>query len=373
VPSEFSIPDLLSLLQVDHQNAAIRMAVESARLCRRHRYEEAIATANNAATVAGHKAELRGIALLYLSAARFATTMPDEQEKSARDCTRAIRAFSIHAHNRAIAQIVRAKFELETDGKENQVSALKHLNAAAKTLQALITDSREHQRTAKAALYQNLLHFVDNRTERLYVSLSELETIERAIYTRPIPASPVPPKQPVIKQIQQIEVPPQQIANQSQYERLQSKLPMPTRLLWPTPSPTKVELLPMSDDAGLDYIDASGLSIDGQTFSLAPISGHGNAVRLYAGKQYLAYQVEGDPDQRVLVRSQDQPDQVRQFVVVADPAESRLWIDDAESNPPFTSIHILGINRSWSTDNNVDMKPHIIGVVEAIMTAVQPD
>ncbi len=374
MPDKFSIPDLLSLLQVDRQNAAIRMAVESERLCRRQRYEDSITVANNAVLIAGHKSELQGVALLYLSTARFATAMPDERQKSIRDCTRAIRALAVHSHNRAIAQIVRAKFELESDGMHNKVSAMKHLNDATKTLQALIADSYEHQRLNETKLYQDLLVFVKDKTEQLHSSLTEIELSDRTLPTQPIPASSIPVEQPVVKPTQPQEVPPQQTASWSQREKIQGKLPVPTRLLWPTPAPTKVELFPIGNGARLDYIDASRLSIDGQPFSLEPVypvSSHDKAVRLFAGQQYLAYHIDGSPNQRVLVRSQDRPDQVRQFVVVSDPTEPRVWIDDAESDPLFSNIHILGINRSWSTEDAPEVKPHIIGIVEALMTAVK--
>lgn len=372
---DFSISDLLRMLHVERQNTTIRMAEESERLCRRHRCEEAIVAAKNAVRIAGHKSGLQGIALLYLSAARFSTGMPDEREQSIRDCTHAIRVLSIHTHNRAVAQIARAKFEIESDGPQNKVSAMEHLNDAAKTLQTLITDSYEHQRFNETKLYQDLLGFVDDKTEKLHSSLTEIDLADYAPSTRPIPASSVSVEPPMVKPVQPQEVPLQQIASQPQYERIKGKLPIPTQLLWPTPAPTKVELFPVGNGARLDYIDASRLSVDGQPFSLEPVypvSGHEKAVRILAGKQYLAYQVEGNPNQRVLVRSQDRPDQMRQLVVVADPVEPRVWIDDAESDPLFTNIHILGIRRSWSTEGDSNVEPHIIGVVEAIMTAVQP-
>jgi hypothetical protein len=377
VPEEFSIPDLLSLLQVDNRNAAIKMAMESERLCRRHRYEEAITAAQNAVHISGHKSELQGIALLYLSAARFLTAMPDECEKSIRDCTRAIRVLSTHTHNRAIAQIVRAKYEIESDGTRNKVSAVEHLDIAAKMLQGLITDSHEYQRGDRAKLYQDLLEFVESKAGQLHSSLTEIDLADRMPSTQQTPSTSVSDKQEeVIEPIQSQEIPSPQAASQSQQDKIESKLPIPTRLLWPTPSPTRVELFPPGIGTALDYIDASRLSVDGQPYFLepiAPVSDSEKSVRLYAGKQYLAYQVEGSPNQRVLVRNQDRPDQRQQFVVVADPVESRVWIDNAESDPLFTNIHILGIRRTWSEKPDIEVEPHIIGVVEAIMTKANSD
>lgn len=371
MPDELSIPDLLSLLQVDRTNSAIKLAIESERLCRRHRYEEAIAAAKNAVYMAGHKSGLQGVALLYLSTARFASAMPDECHKAIRDSARAIRALSVYTHNRAIAQIIRAKFETESD--DMQVSAIEHLSAVANTLQALIADSWEYQRPKEAELYHYLLSFVEAKIGRLHFSLT---AIDRAPSARPAQAASEPIEQSSTGPTQLHEIPQQVTTGRSQHDRIQGKLPIPTRLLWPIPEPTSVELFPIGNGARLDYIDASRLSVDGQPFSLepvSPVSGHDEVVRLHAGKQYLAYQVEGNPDQRVLVRNQNRPDQLRQLVVVADPAEARVWIDDAESEPPYTHIHIWGLDRSWNTENHDQVKPHIIGVVEAIMTAIEPD
>jgi hypothetical protein len=375
VPEEFSIPDLLSLLQIDLENAAIRMALESDLRCRRHRYTEAISAAKNAVQIAGHKSDLQGIALLYLSAARFATTMPDERKKSVRDCTRAIRALSVHAHNRAIAQIIRAKFESQSSIPEDKVDAIEHFDTVARALQNLVTDAYEHQRLGETRLYRDLFHFVETEIERLHSSLAALDVEYHVPHTRAASSS-TSADQPSIESTHPYDVPQPIVPAETQREKIQDKLPIPTRLLWPAPEPAKVELFSPSSDSQLDYIDASQLSLGGLPYLLEPISptsSQEKPVRLYAGKQYLSYQVEDNPKQRILVRSQNSRDQAKQLVVVADPAQARAWVTDAESEPPYTYVHVLGLDRTWSIDDHDQVELHIIGVVEAIMIPVESD
>jgi hypothetical protein len=358
--------DLLGKLQVNDQNAVVKMARESGKKNRRHHYEEAIEIARNAVHSAGSDPELQSIARLYLSAALYKSRLPDGYQESIRESTRAIRDFSLHTHNRVIAQIMRAKFQSKSDEPENKLKAMEGFSEASQTLHKLIKDAYEHHHSKEMASYDELVDFVDNQLSQLH---SVLTTTSGNTHTHAMRPARIEPEEPVSGQRRANASP--QTTIESQYGKIRDKLPILTRLLWPSSEPAKVELLSAGDGARLDYIDVSRISLDGEPFSLepvVPVSGSEGVVRLQVGKQYFAYPVEGKPDQRVLIRRQKLPDQERQLVVAADPVEARVWIDDAESKAPYHHIHILGQDRTWDLDDVDQAEPYIIGIVEAIMT-----
>src|SRR5512141_437697 len=96
---QLSLASLLSLLQFDPQDNALKLCRDADSLRRRRRYPEAIELAERAVKMSRQNYVRMGIALLHLSSIRANAHQPEEEEQAIRDCERAIRALSIHPHN----------------------------------------------------------------------------------------------------------------------------------------------------------------------------------------------------------------------------------------------------------------------------------
>ncbi|HTP10550.1 MAG TPA: hypothetical protein VMP08_19990, partial [Anaerolineae bacterium] len=70
MPEEFSIPDLLSKLQLERDHTAIQLSLEADRLCRLRQYKPAIDVADSATRLVPTNPWLLGQTLLYLSYVR---------------------------------------------------------------------------------------------------------------------------------------------------------------------------------------------------------------------------------------------------------------------------------------------------------------
>ncbi|MBP7686605.1 MAG: hypothetical protein KA765_01795 [Thermoflexales bacterium] len=349
--------------QIDQMEKALDLAVDAMWLSRRHHHAEAIRAAEKAVYLARHKAEIHGIALLYLGAVRFETEKNEQRQMAFQDCTHAIRELALYPHNRALAEAVCAQTALGLNQARSIVTALDYLGKAANTLKQLGKEALERGKKLETEGYENLRAEVLSLVEQLNESLITIksESIGSVISdSRPVSqasaSTPEPPKTTGLGG-----------------QRI--KLTIPTQLVWPVPESTKIEILPVFGDAKIDFVDAFQLSLNGKLYRVesANPKDDSGSVRIQVGQQYAAYETQVQPRRRVLVRCQDWLEQSLQQIVVADDIQHKVWIDDAESNAPYTLIHVIGADRSWSTTGSsahTEPSPRIIGIVEAILTPV---
>jgi hypothetical protein len=366
-----SIANLLSLLEIDRQDDALRLCAEADSLRRRRRYAAAIEVAERAAHMTRNHYDRLGVALLYLSSIRASAHQAGQAEQAQRDSERAVRALSTQPHNHVIAQMIRGQIELEIDADANREAALDEFGAAHHSLQELILDSREHNRTQHTALYRSLEKSLTVQIEHLSAALAEVEPIEVAPkQTSADQSTPVPAF------ADQATIP----TRPGQATPPPIKLAVPTKLIWPSTELPSIEVVATVGGAPLDSMGISELSIGGRAYKvhpIVPVSSSSGSLRLQHGQQYVTLQIEGANDQRVLIRRQERPDQRRQFIVVADSSKHQAWIDDAESIMPFKVVHIIGAEREWNIRDGSDTslinenELRIIGIVEAILTPAE--
>jgi hypothetical protein len=373
-----SISNLLSLLQVDRGNDAIRLCDEAENLRRRHYYEKAVEASSHAERIA-HSVfdyELQGATLLYLGTMHAFRSESSDGELAVRYCERAVRAFRRNTHNYAIAQLIRARIELHLEQKDE---AVVHFYSTTQILQKLIVFSREHRQGQMVALYESLYNATNAAIAKVYASLTEV---------KPVPIARKKTRQPAISAASttQFSAGRKQQNKESSPMDLPFPLPVPMKIVWPTQTSLRLELSPVyvsaTDSAAiqpdlsenaLDYIQLSGISINGKPFAIQPIypaSGDlGNTLKIYRDKQYVPVLVQTDVGRGefnntyLLVRRQDRPDHEDQYIVVDDLIDKHAWVDRCESEAPYTHIQIIGAERQWDIPS--EKEPHVIGVVEA--------
>jgi hypothetical protein len=377
---ELSLPNLLSLLQVEPQNSVVQQLCDEAETLRRRRfYDSAIAKAENAEQLArGEDYNQQGVALLYLSLARWSSGLQDQQDRAALDCDRAITSFALEPHNRAVAAIMRAQIELIANGNDpdRKIRALRYYQRAAHLLDELKTDWR---------VPNHLIQVESDLLTAVNTKIAELATLNDSPKTL-IQSAPY--------EQQRVETPPTSAA--STLETPSINLPVPTYLVWPTlDSPglqmrvTAVSMPEVSlDQSGfvdkmkLEGLQINQISINGEQYIVCPIISPPNPcnpVWLRVGCRYFAFRMQDDQTNRyVLVRLQNQSDQVDQKVAVTAPAQKRVWIDK-ESNLP----RILGSEDVSQAEDKQGREFHIadgsegppfrrediriIGVAEAVL------
>jgi tetratricopeptide (TPR) repeat protein len=342
-----SISNLLSLLHVDRQDEVIKLCLDAESLRRRRHYPQAAAAVQKAIAAANRNFALLGIALLYSSWIRLAQRSPQTEQQARRECNRAIRNLSLDAHNQIVARLVGAQLELEI-GQIDE--ALTHFYQAGKILQKLQLDARERGQSELLKEYSELDKAVT----------AQIEAISQAA----------------------TEVPPVAIPEKTAAEPARIQLDIPTRLVWPEANPIGLEFASISGGIAPEYIEISQLPINGRTFAVQPIGAFAddaNALRVQRGQKYLALQVEGRSDQYVLVRRQDRPDQDQQLVAVVNQAQRGAWVDESHSEQPYDHVHIIGAEREWTINDGsestsyAEAELHIIGVVEALLSAVEAE
>lgn len=370
MPDYLSISNLLGLLQIDHNNDAIKLAFEAERLRRRHFYAEAIKAAEAAAQMAHRDYGLLGVTLLYLSNARVALHVPDEGQQAIRDCDRAIRSLGQTPFNQAIAHVIRSQIESQLETSDCQ-SGLVYLERAKKILQRSMNDELEHNHREQYQKFKNLHDSVSNQIAELSSRLAKVEprTIAAQHGTliqsaRRIPSAsehsaPTPP---------QGTLPP-------------INLPILTRVVWPVPElAAGFELVPHANRLAPDYFEVNHLSIDEQLYRIepvAPVTVNTDKFRVHTKQPYLIVPLlDASHGQFAIVRRTNRPDQPRQYVIVDDRSKRGAWVDEAESDDSYTHIHIIGDGRKWIIQEDAELdpislgEPHIIGIVEAILVRV---
>ena len=148
-----SIPNLLSLLEVDRQAEVIKLCTEVEGLRRRRRYPEAIQIAERAIQLARSDFKLMGTALLYASCARLNSKLPGQDRQAARDCGHAVRLLDLEPLNYAVAKIIRAQIEAKIVDAQ---AALQYYLQAATALEKVIREARERNRGVEANRYLEL-------------------------------------------------------------------------------------------------------------------------------------------------------------------------------------------------------------------------
>jgi hypothetical protein len=128
LPDELSIPDLLSLLQVDHTHTEIQLSQEADRLCRLRKCKSAIEVAESAMQLVRTDAWLLGETLLYLSYARVCSNLPEQVSQATRECDHGIHALGLSTYNYAIADLIRGQMDLHIYGVAGRSSAPKDPN-----------------------------------------------------------------------------------------------------------------------------------------------------------------------------------------------------------------------------------------------------
>lgn len=366
-----SIANLLSLLQFDPQDNALQLCREADSLRRRRRYTEAIELAERGVQMSRSSYVRLGVALLFLSSIRASAHRPNDGQLAIRDCERAIRALSIHPHNHAIALVLLGQIQLEIDEEANQADALASFDQARQALDELILTTREYHQQKYLQIYRNLQAALTTRIGQLSAALAAVEPI------KVWPKEAVDQATPLPTLVEQATIP----TRPGQATPIPIRLPIPTKLIWPTTEQASLEVVAVMSGVPLDSVEISQLSIEGHDYKINPIKPTptgSQSLRLQHGQQYVTMQVDSKVDQRVLIRRQDRPDQKRQFIVVADLSRQQAWIDDAESTVPFKVIHIIGAERRWNLRDGSDPTPlpedelRIIGVVEAILTLTEP-
>jgi hypothetical protein len=360
MPDDLSISNLLSLLQVDRQHAAIKLCTQAEGLRRRRHYAEAIRVADSAAQMAHNDYSLIGITLLYLSHMRLASHVPHEEALAIRDCDRAIRSLSVTPFNQAIANLIRAQIEVRHPNDEHR-SILVYLDRADKILERLIKTEREHHRLNQLDFYKELRQNIAKKIDEVSSKLVEVPLI---VIPPKIGMPAAPPSRAPIGPPPAHAAPPP------------FRLPIPTRLVWPVPQPAiNLELHPIAGGVVPD-VDITQMIIQHRPYRVEPLDMAAVAPSPFHLQARASYTVvplfDNTQGQAVLVRQQPRLERDRQLVALYDPVTRAAWIDEAESTAPYTRVHIIGIGRDWVEDPAVDPiilgNPRIIGIVEALLT-----
>jgi hypothetical protein len=365
VPEEFSIPDLLSLLQIDHTHTAIQLSLEADRLCRLRQYKPAIDVAESATQLVRTDPWLLGQTLLYLSYVRLYSNLPEQVLQAKRDCDRAIRALGLSSYNYAIANMIRGQMELHIDSMSGRSNALRYFQRASEVLDKLRIEETQYNRTNRAETCTALKKQVDQQVQQLMQTMTEPAPVKVPSKQRPYqPPAPPPPPTPE----KPVPLPQEAPAKIPLGEQLISQ-----RLIWPPQEPPLViDAPPGMTGLMPDFLGIRQLSVRNRVYDVTPLIGD-DPVQLRPRQNYWVAAMEGaERGELVLVREQVRPDQAEQFVAVSAPTERRVWIDKAESTDNFTHIHILGAEREWVmrdfSPEHLDMsEPSIIGIVEAIL------
>ncbi len=368
MPEEFSIPELLSLLQIDREHTAIQLSLEADRLCRLRQYKPAIEVAESATRLVPTDPWLLGDTLLYLSYARLCSALPDQVRQATRDCDRAIRALGLSTYNYALANLIRGQMELEIHGVTGRSSALRYFQRASEVLEKMRLEEMQYNRSARAAHCVELKAKADQQIRHLTQKMSKPAEVK-------VPPKQQPAQQPVV------EPPP--ALEEAVTPLPEGPVEMPLgdglilkRLIWPpTEAPLVIDAPPGMTGLMPDFLGIRQLSVRHRVYDVRSLSGD-EPVQLRPRQNYWVAPLEGaEHGELVLVREQLRPDQAEQFVAVSAPTQRRVWIDKAEATDNFRHIRILGDDREWVmldfSPEHLDMnEPRILGIVEAILIPV---
>ena len=344
---------LLQLLQVDRSHEAMKLCQPVVGLCRRQRFPEAIQQANSAILLARTNYSVIGAALLYLSYAQWSLGKEHTFKLALRDCDRAVRLLSLHRPNRAIANIFRAKLELESeaylldhqsgDDWRGRPQALAYLQRADSLLIEQIKYEREH-----------------NRPIRLYSVLEAL----------------VCQKMEEVKDSLRCDIVWDDHAMADCDESTGERLALPADLVWPAPNqPLKIETRPAvveGVEVNQIFVDSIPHRVEVQT----PTTLQPGSIRWRPHYQVWPL-LENQHHRLALIRRQVRPDSIRQLVAFYDNATGKAWVDWAQSNEPYSKIHIIGLKREWRINDSANSNPtilgdpYMLGVVEAFLIPEQ--
>ena len=347
MPDRLSIANLLSWLQIDRRNDAIKLCLEAERLRRRRHFSQAIEIVQQAVDLVWHDFEMLGLTLVYSSAIRSAACLPREELTATREIQRAVRNLQLASHNGVIAQLIAAQIQAQMRSTDGRPAALAQLERARPALQKLLTKAHEFKRPQQINLYEQLLTDIAARIEQL---------------TRSLAVKPYVPSTPR--------------SNQRTPPPATVQLTIPTQLIWRDALDQKYTVIP--GRLVVDEIEAKYLVIEKRLHELHPVrTGAANQDPHYlrCTQHYAVIAIEGHPEQHVLVREQTQPDQTGQFIAVRDAVNRKMWIDEVTSLPPYTDVHIIGARRQWNLSTTKPpqvlggptLDPDIIGVVIAIV------
>ena len=345
-----SISNLLSLLQVDPQNRAIKLCIEGESLCRRRAYARAAEVVEHALQMAGSDLGRCEVTLLYRACVRFCAQPAAPDQPLLLHSERAIRSLSLEPHNHLIAQLVHARLAYEL-GEGN--TALNQYYRATDSLRRLIDTSIQQNNRSQLAFYQDTLDQVTGTIDRLVEALAQV----------PQPTTPQPAPKPVQPEPVAPVEPAQPQPEPQPTRPTPSPLPgldVPIRLVWPTPDPIGVELMPTIEGDAPDYVEVSRLALNGQPYAIQPVEAtaqQAGAIQIQHGQQYMAYALADDGGRYALVRRQPKSDQAQQTIAVTDPSEQRAWIDLSESTAPFPSVRIIGVVEAILTPIAADATP----------------
>ncbi len=361
MPEEFSIPNLLSLLQVDRNHTAIQLSLEADRLCRLRQYKPAIDVADSAARLVPTDPWLLGQTLLYLSYVRLCSNLPEQVLQAKRDCDRAIRALGLSTYNYAIANLIRGQMELDIYGVTGRSNALRYFQRASEVLDKLRIEETQYNRSERAKRCAELKDQADQQVKHLMQKMTTTPKVRIPAKQRPVePTVSQPPTQPE----EPVAQPQEEAAEISLGDKLISQ-----RLIWPPQEPPLViDAPPGMTGLMPDFLGIRQLSVRNRVYDVMPLIGD-EPVQLRPRQNYWVAPLEGaERGELVLVREQTRPDQTEQFVAVSEPTERRVWIDKAEASDNFTHIHVLGAERQWDVRDYLDLnEPRLIGIVEAIL------
>jgi hypothetical protein len=364
VPEEFTIPDLLLTLQIDHDHTAIQLSEAAEVLCRLRQYQLAIEVAENATRMVRTDPWLLGTTLLYLSYARMCSDLPDQVRQARRDGDRAIRALGLSTYNYALAHLIRGQMELKICGVTGHASALRYFQRASEVLEKLRIEETQYNRGERAERCTDLKTQADQQIKYLKQKLTAPAEVNVPPKQRAAQPSPIEPEtaEPGL-QAEPLGVP------------LDDRLIM-QRLIWPPAEPALViDMPPGTFGLMPDSLGIRQLSVKDRVYDVKPLAGH-ELVQLRPRQKYWIVPLEGAPrGELALVREQVRPDQAEQFVALSEPTEPRVWIDKAKATEDFTHIHIIGTKREWVmhdvSPEHLDFnEPRILGIVEAILVPV---
>ncbi len=345
-----------------HHRAAdiLRLCREVEALLEQERFVDAIKAARSAVARSrrAHHHSLTGITLLYSSLARWSSRLPQETLRAAPDCDAALTHFCRQGHNGAIALIFRAQLDRQMGEWHD---SLVFLEEARRELLKLKEDcwQRGGLKLDKARMYEDLLDGI--RTIGLQALVS------------------IPPDQ-----IEATGAPPPMVFDD------------PTLLVWPASGQatsfsvsrsSRSESDPAVQKPGArvdetDYVEVSQVSINGKLYAVRPLStssGSARPVRLRRSMKYRPFQVYPDQsrhgDTYILMRIQSKPDRSDQRIVAYNATRKRIWI---VGRPP---PRVLGQpeKQTWrfpfrdEAGNIGSETGQIHGVVEALLTPIQPD
>jgi hypothetical protein len=371
-----SIPNLLSLLQVDRQHEAMILAEEAERISRSraglNSAITALALANSAVEIiAKDISDLRGAALLYRAYVRTGLHDDNQYDEAVRDCNRAVRHYCSVPHNRALGLVIRALIRLETGCEDRFERSLADLLKAKVVLETMLQESRLHNQHDEVAFYEHLQAKTMRQVAHVRAQLDPDSLADDGGRVQPT-------DEPRTMSGGARTLVASEAAEHLEHREFSHRFPIPLPLDLPRSESVGLRIYPPSAGTLPAQVEISHLIIGRRRFDVEPVEGAG-ALRLRTRQSYQAIPLKGqNNNQYALIRRQDRPDKDQQYVVVDDPVRHETWIDEARFLPPFRQIHIIGANRKWDlsatagTAINIhiigDIPPRIIGVVEAILT-----